>query len=343
MEMPELKNAFPEYRSIHSQVLQDVARRTDRAYDNFYRRIREKRNGKHIKAGFPRFKSITYPQSGFRILDNGHVMLLKIGEVRMFMHRPISGDIRTLSIKRDHVGDWFITVTADSEKIKGKGLALSMPENVVGVDLGLESFVTMSDGNTVESTRFLRVSEKQLKKAQESLSRKKKGSGKRERAKKRVAKVHRKIQRQRDDFSYKISSSLVENHDLIVFEDLNIKGMVKNHHLAKSIADASWNRIIQYTGYKAKSAGAMVVLVDPRYTSRKRSVCGSIKHDLKLSYRIDHCDVCGLVMDRDLNAAINIHKLGLIQVGRGTPEFTPVEIEALPAMATSVAEARSPR
>ena len=209
MEMPELKNAFPEYRSIHSQVLQDVARRTDRAYDNFYRRIREKRNGKHIKAGFPRFKSITYPQSGFRILDNGHVMLLKIGEIRMFMHRPISGDIRTLSIKRDHVGDWFITVTADSEKIKGKGLALSMPENVVGVDLGLESFVTMSDGNTVESTRFLRVSEKQLKKAQESLSRKKKGSGKRERAKKRVAKVHRKIQRQRDDFLHKISNSLV--------------------------------------------------------------------------------------------------------------------------------------
>ena len=88
--------------------------------------------------------------------------------------------------------------------------------------------------------------------------------------------------------------------------------MVKNHHLAKSIEDASWNRIIQYTGYKAESAGAMVVLVDPRYTSRKCAVCGSIKHDLKLSYRIDHCDVCGLIMDRDLNTAINIHKLGLI-------------------------------
>ena len=155
--------------------------------------------------------------------------------------------------------------------------------------------------------------------------------------------MHRKIQRQRDDFLHKISSSLVENHDLIVFEDLNIKGMVKNYHLAKSIIDASWNTLVQYTTYKAESAGKVVVLVDPRYTSRKCSVCGSIKHNLKLSDRIYHCDVCGLVMDRDLNAAINIRKLGLIQVGRGIPEVTPVEIRALPARATRVAEAGSPR
>jgi putative transposase len=135
----------------------------------------------------------------------------------------------------------------------------------------------------------------------------------------------------------------VENHDLIVFEDLNIAGMVKNHHLAKSIVDASWNRIVQYTEYKAESAGAVVVLVDPMYTSRKCSVCGSIKHDLKLSDRIYHCDACGLTIDRDLNAANNIHKLGLIKVGRGTPEFTPVETGALPARATRVAEVGSPR
>ena len=348
-EIPELKNAFPEYRGVHSQVLQDVARRVDKSYDNFYRRIREKKNGKHIKAGFPRFKSmdrynsITYPQSGFRILDNCHVILSKIGEIRVFMHRPIIGDIRTLSIKHDMVGDWFMTIVTEHEKVKGKGLVLSMPENAVGIDLGLESFMTMSDGTYIESPRFLRGSEKQLKKAQKSLSRKRKGSENRVKAKKRVAKVHRKIQRQRDDFLHKISSSLVENHDLIVFEDLNIAGMVKNHHLAKSIADASWNRIIQYTEYKAESAGAVVVLVDPMYTSRKCSVCGSIKHDLELSDRIYHCEACGLTIDRDLNAAINIRNRGIAKVGRGTPEFTPVEIEALPAMATPVAETGSPR
>ena len=119
-EIPEIKNAFPEYRSIHSQVLQDVARRLDKAYGNFFRRTEEKNNGKNIKAGFPRFKSkeryssITYPQSGFRIMDNDHVRISKTGEVRMFMRRTIIGNVLTLSIKRDHAGDWFITFVTDS-------------------------------------------------------------------------------------------------------------------------------------------------------------------------------------------------------------------------------------
>ena len=194
----------------------------------------------------------------------------------------------------------------------------------------------------IEPPHYLGRSEKKLKKAQKSLSRKKKGSGKRESAKKRVAKVHRKIQRQRDDFSHKLSNSLVGNHDLIIFEDLNIQGMVRNHHLAKSIADASWNTLIQYTVYKAESAGKLVVSVDPGNTSKKCSDCGNIKHDLKLSDRIYHCEVCDLTIDRDLNAAINIRNIGIINVGRGTPEVTPVEIRALPAMATPVVESGSP-
>ncbi len=121
-EIPEIKKMFPEYKSMHSLAIQDVARRLDKAFDNFFMRVEEKRNGKNIKAGFPRFKSrdryssITYTQSGFRILDNGHVWLSKIGEIRMFMNRSITGDIRTLSVKRDRVGDWFITVTAESLK-----------------------------------------------------------------------------------------------------------------------------------------------------------------------------------------------------------------------------------
>jgi putative transposase len=185
-------------------------------------------------------------------------------------------------------------------------------------------------------------SEKKLKKAQRNLSRKQKGSGKRRKAKTGVAKIHRKIARQRDDFSHKLSRNLVENHDLIALEGLNIAGMVKNHHISKSIVDASWNRIVQYTTYKAESAGAVVVLMDPRHTSQKCSKCGSIKDDLKLSDRIYHCDTCKHTMDRDLNAAINIRNMGLIKVGRGTPEFTPVEIGALPVMATPVIETGNP-
>ena len=139
----------------------------------------------------------------------------------------------------------------------------------------------------------------------------------------------------------------MKEHDLIVFEDLNIRGMIRNHHLAKSISDAGWNRIVRYTMYKAESAGTSVVLIDPEYTSRECSRCRNMKRDLDLSDRIYHCDVCGLTMDRDLNAAINIRRKGvekleeLRNVGRGTPEVTPVETGALP-MATPVAEAGSP-
>ena len=358
-EIPGIKNAFPEYRSIHSLVVQDIARRLDKAYDNFFRRVREKKQGKRASAGFPRFKSrdrynsITYTQSGFRLLDNGHVWLSRIGELRVFMHRSVTGDIRTISIKRDSVGDWFITIICDHEKgsehDSWEDQGNEQPHanspgftNPIGIDLGLKALITTSDGMQMEPPHFLMKSEKKLKKAQRNLSRKQKGSGKRRKAKTRVAKIHRKTARQRDDFSHKLSRNLVENHDLIALEGLNIAGMVKNRHLAKSIGDASWNRIIQYTMYKAESAGAVVVLVDPRHTSQKCSKCGSIKDDLKLSDRIYHCDICEHTMDRDLNAAINIRNMGLIKVGRGTPEFTPVEIGALPVMATPVIETGSP-
>ncbi|MHB1813154.1 MAG: RNA-guided endonuclease InsQ/TnpB family protein, partial [Thermoplasmataceae archaeon] len=165
---------------------------------------------------------------------------------------------------------------------------------------------------------------------------------------------NRKIERQRDDFSHKTSNNLVRDHDLIVFEDLNITGMVKNHHLAKSIADAGWNKIIRYTTYRAESAGKMVILVDPKQTSQECSQCGNIKKDLKLSDRIYHCNVCGLTIDRDLNAAINVLRRGMQSleeneeketehVGRGTPEVTPVEIGSIPERANPVVETGSLR
>ena len=172
-EIPAIKSMFPEYRNIYSQVLQDVARRLDKAYDNFFRRVKEKRNGKNIKTGFPRFKSrdrynsITYTQSGFRILDNGHLWLSKIGETRMFMHRSVTGDIKTVSVKRDSVGDWFITVTAGKYGNSGTGTdeerIMEQPHfnshefmNPVGIDLGLKTLITLSDGTPVEPPEFLR-------------------------------------------------------------------------------------------------------------------------------------------------------------------------------------------
>ena len=348
-ELPELKKAFPECRNIHSLAIQDVAHRVDRTFDNFFRRVKEKKKGKNIKAGFPRFKSrdqynsITYTQSGFRILDNGHIWLSKIGKIRMFMHRTITGDIRTLSIKRDTVGDWFVTITVEIPKEEFPFPDTETKQQIeilrpVGTDLGLTSIITTSEGLQVEPPQYLRKSEKKLERAQRELSRKKECSGKRSKTKKRVAKIHRKINRQRDDFSHKISRNLVSSHDLIAFEDLNINGMIRNHHLARSISDAGWNKIIQYTMYKAESAGICVIMVDPRHTSQKCSRCGNIKHDLKLSDRIYHCNICDLTIDRDLNAAINVLNEGMKQIGRGTPKFTPVEIGSIPARANPVVE-----
>ena len=344
-EIPELKQEFEEYSGIHSQVLQDVARRADRAYQNFYKRIREKKQGVRQKAGFPRlkgrgqYKSLTYTQSGFHLLENGHLKLSKIGELRMFMHRDIVGEIRTLNISREQTGKWYASFSVKQDSISFH------PEhtgNTIGIDAGLLHLATMSDGTVIHPPHFLMKSEKRITKAQRNLSRKKKGSSNRKKARIILSKQHKKVKNQRDDFAHKLSNRLVQNNDLIVFEDLNIRGMVKNHHLAKSIADASWNTLVQYTTYKAESAGRKVVLVDPRYTSRTCSRCGYRKESLELSERIFHCESCGLDIDRDLNAAINIRNLGLIKVGRGTPEVTPVEIGALPARATLIGEAGSP-
>ena len=345
-EIPELKNTFVEYKGVHSQVLQDVAQRVNRAYKNFFRRNNEKKEGKRQKAGFPRlkgkgqYKSLTYPQSGFLILENGHLELSKIGIIRMFKHREINGDIKTLSISTDKTGKWYASFSVEENDLDFQP---ELTMNAVGIDAGLSHLTTMSDGTVIDPPKFLKKEEKIIKRAQKNLSRKKKGSKNRKKAKKILSKQHQKVKNQREDFAQKLSNRIVKNNEFIVFENLNVAGMVKNHHLAKSIADASWNTLVQYTTYKAESAGKEVVLVDPRNTSKTCSSCGCKKKSLKLSERIFQCDSCGFEIDRDLNASINILNRGIEKVGRGTPEVTPVEIGALPARATPVTEAGSPR
>ncbi len=365
-EIPEVKKAFPEFNNIHSQVIQEVPVRLDKAYDNFYGRVDKKNNGKNIKAGFPRFKSrkrynsITYPQSGFKILENGHILASKIGEIRMFMHRPVDGRIRTLTFKRNGAGEWYAIITAgdpDKEQtVEDHFSILNENMNPTGYDVGLKSLITDSNGEHTEAPQYFRKSEERLVRANRNLSRKKKYSKNWKKANHRLSRVYRKTVRQRDDYSNKLSRNIASRNKLIVFEALNIQGMVRNHHLAKSIADASWYDIIRKTTYKAESAGNIVLHVDPGNTSKMCSKCGNIKKDLKLSDRVYNCDVCGLTIDRDENAAINIKNRGLLlflyvyvylhkhfkKVGRGTPEFTPVEIGALPARATPRHRSRKP-
>jgi putative transposase len=213
---------------------------------------------------------------------------------------PIEGKIKTCAIVKD-VDQWFVVLTCETATITPQ----KNDKPMIGVDVGIKSFCTMSDGSVVENPRTLVRSQKKLAQVQKRLSRKVKGSKRRNKQRIKVAKVHRKIRRQRDDFLHKTSTSLVKKYGTIVFEDLNIAGMMKNHCLAKHIGDASWNKLIQLTTYKAETSGGKVVLVDARGTSQLCSGCGQ-KVSKTLADRIHCCPSCGLVMDRDLNASHNI-------------------------------------
>jgi len=318
-ELPQIKKELSEYASVHSQALQETLKRLDRAYKAFFRRVEEKRKGGKVKAGFPRFKgqnrfdSVTYPQSGFRLLPNGHLLISRVGEVRMFMHRVPKGKIKTLNVKRDRCGCWYAVLTVDKPAVRKRATRM------VGVDLGLRNLVALSTGEALLAPRFLRRSEAKLKRLQRRVSRKEKGSGKRREAVLRLAKGHRKVERQRTDLLHNLSHRLARCD--VVFEKLNVSGMLKNHCLAKSIADASWGRLVKMTVYKAEEAGGRVVLVDPKYTSQECSVCHS-RVKTVLADRIFKCPRCGLIICRDVNAARIVLQRG---VGRGTAEFTPVE------------------
>ncbi len=303
-------------KEVHSQVLQNTLKRLDRSFQNFF-------NG----FGYPRFQgrnrysTFTYPQSGFEI--NGmELSLSKIGNVRVFQHREIEGRIKTCTIKKD-VNQWYAIFTVDIDKKIEK-----VPvETKTGVDVGLESLITLSNGKQIEPQKFYRKSEKKLVRVQRELSRKKKGSANRKKQIIKVAKVHRKIRNQRKDFNHKTSRGLVKTFDYIVFEDLQIQNMVQNHHLAKSILDAGWGQIIRFTAYKAAYASKTVELVDPYYTSQT-CLCG---HHVpkKLSVRIHVCPQCGLILNRDHVSAILIENKGKLTVPADCRELTPVESSQL--------------
>ena len=295
-QLPEIKKIRPDVANVHSQVLQDVLKRVEKAFDGFFRRVKTKQ-----KAGFARFRSrqrydsFTYAQSGFSIV-NGKLRLSKIGDVKIKLHRPIEGKIKTLTITRSATGKWYACFSVETQ-------AQPLPANdrAVGIDVGLSHFATLSNGEQIANPRFFRTDEKALARAQR-------------REKRRASRrIHERITNRRRNFAHQLSHALVSMFGVIAFEDLNIKGMVKNHCLAKSISDAAWNQLVQFTLYKAENAGRTCVQVDPRNTSKLCSACGLIV-EKDLSVRVHYCS-CGLVLDRDHNAAINILALGLQCVG----------------------------
>jgi putative transposase len=308
-ELPAVKAVRPEYRAIYAQVLQEVIVRLDRAYTAFFRRLQAGQ-----KPGFPRFQgcgryvSFTYPQfskSGKLIYSGGRwgrLTLAKLDTFKVRMHRPVEGTIKTVTILRD--GDqWYVAFACEVVDVP-----LPATGKATGVDLGLLHFATLADGRTIDNPRPLRRSLKKLQRAQRRLSRCKAGSHRRVRARRMVARLHRRVRNQRADFCHQQTRRLVREFDIIVFEDLAIANLVQNHHLALSISDAGWRQFIQYTLDKAACAGRRVLFVDPRYTSQQCSGCGAIRAK-PLSARWHSC-ACGTELDRDHNAAINILRLG---------------------------------
>lgn len=315
--LPEWKNDTPELKEVFSQTLQEVQERVDLSFKHFFRRVK---NGE--TPGYPRFKgkgwydSFTYPQMGFK-LNGNNLYLGKIGGAYMIKHREIEGNIKRVCVKR-HNNKWYACLTTESN------YSVISPRNTpaIGIDVGLESFATLSNGEKIPNPRFFHQEEKALAKAQRKLSRCEKGTSERASARKVVGRIHERISNHRYDFVHQISRQLVNDYGFIAFEDLKIKEMVKNRCLAKNISDVAWNMLIIVTKYKAESAGTIVALVNPAYTSQMCSRCGTIVPK-ELNERTHKCHSCGLVLDRDENAAINILRLGL-QSGarRGTEAHT---------------------
>lgn len=307
--LPSWKQERPSLKSVHSQVLQEVCDRVDLAFQHFFRRVKAGET-----PGYPRFRSVsrydsfTYPQFGFK-LTGDHLNLSKIGDVKVVLHRPLEGKVKTLTVRRTATGDWYACFSCEVE-----AEPLPAEPKAVGIDVGLNSFATLSTGEHVPNPRFFRKDEKALAKAQRKLSKAEKGTPERAKRRRVVAKIHKRISNRRADFAHKLSRRLVGEFGVIAFEDLNIDGILKNHCLAKSIADAAWGQLVYYTTYKAEGAGRRVVKVNPRNTSKACSRCGALV-EKDLSVRIHSCPHCGLVLDRDENAALNILRLGLQSLG----------------------------
>ena len=313
-----LKQVRPDFSRIHSQVLQNIAKRIKDGYTNFFARRKA-----GLKAGLPRFKkygrykSITYPQSGFKIEGN-RLLLSKIGAIRIRQHRELPEKIKTLMIKRNPSGRWYACFSCMVDaQLREK------PLEDAGIDVGLHSYAVLSDGTSIENPRLYRESEKRLAYLQRRLSCKERGSRNWMKAKTKVAKVHEKVHNRRTDFLHKESRKIVDAYETVYFEELKIGNMVRNHCLAKSISDASWGRFIGMIAYKEEESGGELIKVNPRGTTQECSRCGE-QVEKTLSDRTHECPSCGLIMDRDLNAALNILARGR-EIRREPPESRPAE------------------
>ena len=314
----KLKEEKPELKTVYSKVLQMV---NHQLWNNISALAGLKRNGRRVGRlrfkGEDRLKALNYNQSGFKV-EGKKLVLSKVGEVPIKLHREIKGKVKGVIVKREGSGRWYAMFQVENETEP-----LPKTRKAVGIDVGIKHFLTDSEGQQVENPRFYERTLERIRIRHKQLSRKQEGSENHEKAKAKLLKIYEKLVNRRDDFLHKLSRFYVNNYDVIAVENLNIAAMARNHNLAQYILDTSWGKFLHFLSYKAEGAGRRLVEVDPKGTSQE--------------YK-------NREIDRDYNAALNILKRGL--VGRGWPEPTPVEMEPLRELievsASSVVEAGSP-
>jgi len=321
-DLLKTKKLFPEYGKIHSQVLQDCVARVKKSFDRYLSQDKSgKRSGKPRFKGRGRYHSFTYTQMKQDCIQNNRITLPKIGQVKIILHRPIPDGfkIKTAQVVKNADG-YYLILTLQNNSVPTISPDVNL-DNSVGIDMGLKDFLITSDGDTVPIPQFARKSEQRKKLLNKSVSRKKKGSNRRRKAVKKLSKHHQKIARQRKDFHYQISKQLLNKYDVVGFEDLNIKSLAKTR-MSKSILDAGWGEFLSILQVKAANAGLMAIAVNPNGTTQNCSNCGT--HIPKtIQDRWHSCHVCGLELDRDVNAAINIRNIAVGRTGikaQGMPD-----------------------
>jgi len=295
---------------------QDVLRRMDRTYKAFYARVQRGEK----KVGFPRYRSarrydsITFPSygDGCRLLDTGKLRVQGAGHIKVKLHRPVEGAIKTVTIKRE-AGRWFVVFSVERDS---SSLPASTAE--IGIDVGLTSFAVLSNGAEIENPRYYRKAEARLRRCQRKVARRKKGGNRRRKAVRLLQCAHVHVGNQRRDFQHKISRKLVNKYGIIAVEDLNVKGLAGGM-LAKSVHDAGWSQFLNYIAYKAADAGREVVKVDSRGTSQT-CVCGA-RVPKTLADRWHDCPACGLSAGRD-----HVSAQLILQRGRSARSSANVEV-----------------
>jgi putative transposase len=325
--IPEIMALRPEFRLIFYHTLQHVLKRLDKAFQAFFRRCKAGE-----KPGYPRFKgrdrfrTLIFPDGGKLCAGDKRLYVPKIGKVKIKLHRPIEGMHGETRVRLDGDGHWYASLVCKNVPTK----PLPAKTSVLGLDVGIESFVVTSDGQVVENPRPLQSARLEMERAQRRVSKRKRGSKRRRKAAKILARKHAHVVNVRKDFQHKVARRLVRKHQVVVVEDLNVRGLASGM-LAQQVSDVAWTEFIGMLEAKAEEAGRELIKVDPRGTSQECSGCGAVVRK-DLSVRVHHCSRCGMVAHRDLNAARVIQARG-VRVRRAALQGETAKTREAPALA----------